>query len=240
MASRTENVTIDGSNMKMYVSEPDGQGNFPAVLLIMEIFGVSDHIKGLADRMAKEGYVVLAPDLFHREGPDAVCAYDDPRAFQWRGNLRDEGIINDLRASIDYLQGQANVQSDKMGITGFCLGGRVSYLGATVFPEIKASSVFYGGRILAPFGEGPSPLDRTTGISGPVLGLFGEEDQNPSPDDVKKIEAELVKHGKTYDFHSYPGAGHGFVCDERDSYRQDAATDGWARTVDWFQKYLKV
>lgn len=240
MASRTETLKVDGNDMKVYVSEPDAPGNYPGVLVIMEIFGVNGNIKGLTDKLAKEGYVALAPDLFHREGPDAVCDYTDPRAQQWRGNLRDDDIIKDLNASVDCLQGLSSVNSDRIGITGFCLGGRIAYLGAATNPAIKASAVYYGGRILQPFGEGPSPLDRTAGINGPVLGLFGEEDQNPSPDDVKTIEAELKKRGKTYEFHSYPNAGHGFICDERDSYRPEATQDAWAKMLAWFQKYLKA
>jgi carboxymethylenebutenolidase len=107
-------------------------------------------------------------------------------------------------------------------------------------PDIKASVVFYGGGALqARGGPGPTPLERTNEIKCPVLGLFGQEDQNPSPADVAKIEAELKKHGKTYEFHTYPGAGHGFHCDVRASYRREAAVDGWGKALGWFNKHLK-
>ena len=100
--------------------------------------------------------------------------------------------------------------------------------------------MYYGGRILAPLGsEGPSPLDQTAGMGCPVLGLFGEEDANPNPADVATIEAELTKHGKAYEFHMYPGCGHGFNCNARSSYRPEAAEDAWAKAVVWFDRHLK-
>ena len=149
--------------------------------------------------------------------------------------------IADVQSAVDYLKSQPFVQSDRIGIVGFCYGGRVSYLAACTVSDLKAAVVYYGGRILAPLGtEGPSPLDQTAYISAPVLGLFGEDDANPTPADVATIEAELKKHNKTYEFHTYPGAGHGFNCNARDSYRPEAARDAWAKAMGWFDKYLNA
>ena len=107
-------------------------------------------------------------------------------------------------------------------------------------PDIKAAAVFYGGRILQPLGgDGPSPLEQTANISSPVLGLFGEDDQNPTPADVATIDAELSKHGKEHEFHMYPGCGHGFHCNARDSYRPESARDAWGKTIAWFDAHLK-
>jgi carboxymethylenebutenolidase len=105
--------------------------------------------------------------------------------------------------------------------------------------DLSVSVVFYGGGIGVPLGDGPSPLEQTANIHCPVLGLFGEEDTNPSPEDVSEIDTELTKHGKTHEFHSYAGAGHGFHCEVRDSYRPEAATDAWAKAIAWFDKNLK-
>ena len=107
-------------------------------------------------------------------------------------------------------------------------------------PDIKAAAVFYGGRILQPLGgDGPSPLEQTANISSPVLGLFGEDDQNPTPADVATIDAELSKYGKEHEFHMYPGCGHGFHCNARDSYRPESARDAWGKTIAWFDAHLK-
>jgi carboxymethylenebutenolidase len=155
-------------------------------------------------------------------------------------NCSDEGIVADVQAAVDYLKTQPCVDPERIGIVGFCFGGRVSYLSACAVSGLKAASVFYGGRILQPLNsDGPSPLEQTANCNVPILGLFGEEDQNPSPEDVATIAAELQKHGKTHQFHMYPGCGHGFHCDGRTSYRPEAALDAWGKTLAWFDQYLK-
>ena len=132
------------------------------------------------------------------------------------------------------------MQSDRIGIVGFCFGGRVSYLAACNVSDLKATVVYYGGRIMGALGgDGASPFDQTSKINSPVLGLFGEEDQNPSPEDVAKIDAELTRLGKDHEFHSYPGCGHGFNCNARSSYRPESARDAWGKAMAWFDKYLK-
>jgi carboxymethylenebutenolidase len=161
-------------------------------------------------------------------------------AIDRMGRCTDPNIIADVTAAVEYLKAQPFVQADRIGIVGFCFGGRVAYLAACNLSDIKASVVYYGGRILQPLGsEGPSPLDQTSNIGCPVLGLFGEEDANPTPADVATIEAELQKHGKSYEFHMYPGCGHGFHCDARASYRPEAARDAWGKTIAWFDQHLK-
>ncbi len=156
------------------------------------------------------------------------------------GRCTDANIVADVRAAVEYLKRQPFVQPDRIGIVGFCYGGRVSYLAACNIADLKASVVYYGGRILAPLGsEGPSPLEQTAGISCPMLGLFGEDDANPTPADVATIAAELDKQGKTYEFHTYPGCGHGFNCNARASYRPESARDAWGKAMAWFDKHLK-
>jgi carboxymethylenebutenolidase len=195
----------------------------------------------MTDRLPAMGYVGLAPAMFHREGRMTMGLHEEmDTAVARMGRCTDDNIVADVQAAVDYLKGQSFVQGDRIGIVGFCFGGRVSYLAACNVSDIKATVVYYGGRILAPLGgDGPSPLEQTSKISSPVLGLFGEDDQNPTTDDVAQISAELAKHSKVHEFHSYPGCGHGFNCNARGSYRPESARDAWAKATAWFDKYLK-
>ena len=234
-------INVDGQTMDAYLTQPEASGRHPAVVVIQEVWGVNSHIQSVADRLPSQGYVGLAPAMFHREGRMTLGLHEELQtAIQRMGRCTDANILADVRAAVEYLKAQPFVQPDRIGIVGFCFGGRVSYLSAGNIPDIKAASVFYGGAILQPLGgSGPSPLDRTANINAPILGLFGEEDQNPTPADVDKIKAELERHGKTYEFHMYPGSAHGFHCDARGSYRRDAAQDAWGKTIAWFDKHLK-
>ncbi len=233
MAGRWDTHNVDGSPMRCYMTAPAGAGPFPAVIVIQHAGGVDPFVQLMTDRIAEAGFVGCAPDLYHREGPKSS---DD--ALTRMSHLRDKNIVADVTAAIDHLATQSNVKAGAIGITGFCMGGRVAYLMATHASAIRAAAVFYGGNIMAPWGEGPTPFDRTARIACPVLGLFGEDDGNPSPADVVKIGAELEKLGKTHEFHSYAGAGHAFMNEDRPSYRAEAATAAWVKCVAWFQRYL--
>ena len=241
MPSSWVDINVDNQNMEGYMTRPAEEGRYPAVIVIQEIWGVNSHIQYVTDRLPAQGYVGLAPAMFHREGPMTIGLHEETdSAFAWMGNCTDANMVADVRAAVEYLKAQPFVDPGKIGIVGFCFGGRVSYLAAASIPDIKATSVFYGGRILLPLGgDGPSPLAQTANINSPVLGLFGEEDQNPSPDDVTTIAAELEKAGKTYEFHQYPGCGHGFHCNARSSYRPESARDAWGKTIAWFDQHLK-
>ena len=238
MVAYWETLQVDGEPMRTYVSMPDVAGPHPGVVVIMEAFGVNGHMQKVTDRLAQAGYVAVCPDLYHRIGPDVVLPYGDPKVREVMGQLTDAQIIADGNTAIAYLQQNPQV-TDKIGIVGFCVGGRISYLMAGVHPALAAAVVYYGGRILIPFGAGPAPIERTPHIQCPVLGLFGSLDQNPSVEDVRTIEAALQQAGKTYQFHIYEGAGHGFNCDERASYHPQAAADAWQKTLAWFATYLK-
>ncbi len=241
MPPRWVDMSVGGDTIEGYLAQPEAEGRYPAVVVIQEIWGVNSHIQFLTDRFPAQGYVGLAPAMFHREGRMTMGFHEEmDNAIARMGRCTDANIVADVQAAVDYLKAQPFVQPDRIGIVGFCFGGRVTYLAACNISDLKASVVYYGGRILAPLGdEGPSPLEQTAGISGPMLGLFGEEDANPTPADVATIEAELKKHGKTYEFHMYPGSGHGFNCNARDIYRPQAARDAWAKAMAWFDKHLK-
>lgn len=244
--SYDENEGQESQDMVCYVSHPaPGAGNnFPAIIVVQEAFGVTRHIEKICDRFAQEGYVAVAPALFHREHPNPKLGYGDedaPARNRYMGALRDEELIEDLNQVIKWTQSPQffRTNGQKVGIVGYCVGGRITYLAATSCPGLSAASVYYGGRILVPFGDGPPPIDLSNKIKIPVMGNFGAEDANPTPDDVSQIEAKLKEAGVTYDFKMYPGAGHGFNCDERGSYHEASANDALARTLGWFDKYLK-
>lgn len=234
----------EGQDMPCYVSHPlPSAGNtFPGIIVVQEAFGVTRHIEKVCDRFAAEGYVAFAPAIYHREHPNPKLGYDEMPAVQrYMGALSDEELIEDINQVIKYTQSDQfrRTNNQKIGIVGYCLGGRVTYLAATSCQGLSAASVYYGGRILQAFGDGPAPIDRTSQITIPVMGNFGELDANPTPDEVGQIEARLQEAGVTYDFKIYPGAGHGFNCDERDSYNEEAANDALARTLSWFDQHLK-
>jgi carboxymethylenebutenolidase len=187
----------------------------------------------MTQRVASAGYAAVAPDLYHRDGPD--CKDDGPTR---RARLLDVNVIKDVNATVEFLRGHRSVDAERLGIIGFCMGGRVSYLMAAANPYLKAAVAYYGGNIMVPWGDGPAPFDRTAEIHCPLLGLFGEDDANPSPADMRKLDAELTKHGKVHEFHSYPGAGHAFMNRRGERYRADADRDSWPKTLAFFAKYL--
>jgi carboxymethylenebutenolidase len=243
MASEWISILVDGQDMRAYLYQPETTGEVPGVIVIMEAFGVNKHIQEVTDKLSREGYVAVAPVLYHRLGSNPVFSYTGEGAdarTRAMGSLRDTELTQDLNTTIAYLKGHAQVKADRLGIVGFCVGGRMAYLAATSCPGLSAAVVYYGGRILIPFGEGPAPFERTADMQCPVMGNFGELDRNPTPDDVRTIQAELKKHSKICDFKIYPGANHGFNCDERPSYHAEAARDAWRRTLDWFQTYLNA
>ena len=233
-------IIVNESTMEGYLTQPEAQGRHPAVVVIQEIWGVNSHVQSVVDRLPARGYVGLAPAMFHREGPMTTGLHEEmDTAIARVGRSTDVDILSDVKAAVDYIKAQSFVRGDKIGIVGFCFGGRVSYLAACSISDLSASVVFYGGGIGTALGDGPSPLEQTSNIGCPVLGLFGEEDTNPTPEDVAKMDEELTKYGKTHEFHSYAGAGHGFHCDARASYKPEAAADGWGKAMAWFDKHLK-
>ena len=219
--------------MRLYVSVPSGTGPFPAVVVIQHQGGVDDFMEEMTQRVASAGYAVVAPDLYHRDGPD--CKDDGPTR---RARLQDVLVIKDVNATVDFLISHRSVDAERLGIIGFCMGGRVAYLMAAANPHLKAAVAYYGGNIMVPWGEGLAPFDRTAEIHCPLLGLFGEEDANPSPADMRKLDAELTKHGKVHEFHSYPGAGHAFMNWRGERYRADADRDSWPKTLAFFAQHL--
>lgn len=232
MNIKTEDIQIatkDGS-MAAHVAAPEGAGPFPGVLVAMEAFGLNDHIRGLADRFAKEGYVAIAPDFYYR-ADDRVAEYSDlPKAIGLMSALTDEGILADVTAAIDELKGRSAVRSDRIGMTGFCMGGRMTFLAACNL-SIQAAAPFYGGGI-------GGLLDQAGGISCPMVAFFGEKDGFIPLEEVDQVKAKLAELGKPAEVVVYDGADHGFFCDERPSYDEAAAGDAWTRVLALFRENL--
>ena len=234
--------TADGT-MSAFIAQPTGGGKHPAIIVVQEAFGLNAHIKDVAVRLAREGYVSLAPDLYYREN-NAVVGYDNlPEAIRLMMTLADDKIAKDMGAAISYLQRQPGVRADRIGVTGFCMGGRVTFLTACLNPAVKAAAPFYGGGIgsvMQPSERTPkAPLEYADKLAAPLLLFFGENDSFIPLDEVERIKTRLAELKKTAETVVYPGAPHGFFCEERDSYRADAAKDAWTRLLTFFNQHLQ-
>ena len=233
MAPLWDSVRVDGEEMKLCMSVPDGKGPVPAVVVIQHQGGVDEFIEEMTERVASAGYVGVAPDLYHRDGPD--CRDDGPTR---RARLRDVTVIQDVNATVDFLKRHRAVDGNRLGIVGFCMGGRVVYLMAAAQPAFGAAVDYYGGNIMAPWGEGPAPFERTAEIHCPLIGFFGADDANPSPADMRKLDAELNRHGKAHEFYSYPGANHALMNRRGARYHAEADRDSWPKALAFFEKHL--
>ena len=237
MPSSWEKVPVNGAEMDVYVSVPDGSGPFPAVVVAQHASGVDRFIQDMADKLAGEGYAAVAPDLFHRITEDMVASTGKSK----RDQLSDPEIIDDIKATAEFLTGHSLVDPDRIGVTGFCMGGRVTWLAVATNPVFKAAVPYYGGNIMIPWGSATqAPFAATSGIKCPVLFHFGEVDENPSQEDMLVLDAELTKHGVRHRFYTYPGANHAFMNPANPPrYQRAAAEMSWPRTLDFFAHHLK-
>lgn len=228
--------TADGL-MPAYVCRPAGAGSHAAVIVVMEAFGLNAHIKDVAERIAREGYVTIAPDLFYRFGSPIVPYEDVPRALGYIQKFDDAVLMAELGVVIQHLKGQPEVRRDRIGITGFCVGGRIAFLTACRHPAaIKVAVPFYAGGIAADTPTAPIALaDR---IQCPVLCFFGETDKMIPMDQVRRVDETLKRLKKTAEVKVYKGAGHGFFCNDRASYDAGAAQNAWDMMRQWLTNYL--
>ena len=245
MEITTERVSIplaEGGTLGGYLARPSAGGPRPAVLVYMEIFGVNPHIRDVTERVAREGYVALAPDYFHRSAPGVEYGYDNDglaAGMKLLGGLRADEMIADAKAAIGWLRARRDVRGDRIGAMGFCIGGHMTYLTACE-TDVRAAASFYGGGIAAPAGPGgaPSTLGRTGKIRGKIACFFGGKDAYIPQDQVEAIRSALTKQGVRHDVVVYPDADHGFFCDPRASYQKAAADDAWARVKQLFHDEL--
>lgn len=228
--------TPDGK-MDTYEARPKDGGARPAIIVLMEAFGLNGHIKDVTERVAREGYVAIAPDLYHRE-PERVIPYKElQKAIGIMNRLQDPKVMSDVGAVISHLKSQKYVKAGSIGVTGFCMGGRFTYLTAAHHNrDIKAAVSFYGGGI--PMGN-PSPLDRTGEIQCPIYLFFGAKDPLIPQEHVEQINKALTDKKKNFMVKVYPEATHGFCCNERESYHPDSAKDAWEKFKSFFAQHLK-
>lgn len=233
MAASWENVKVDGSNMRTYVSAPDGSSKVPGIVVVQGQTGVDDFLE-FTRMVAGEEFVGAAPDLYHRDPPG--CKDDAPTR---RMRLTDQNVIADINATIGLLKSHPAVDSARIGMVGFCMAGRAVYLMSAVNADLRAGVMYYGGDPFHAWGDGPSPFDRTVLIHCPIMGHFGEDDKNPSPADMRKLDVEMTRLGKLHEFHSYANAAHAFANFGSANYREHAAKASWPRTFGFFSKHLK-
>jgi dienelactone hydrolase len=229
-----EKVTVDNSPMGLFVAQPDGSGPFPAIVVIQNQDGVRQFTQEMTQRFAEAGYVGIAPQLYHREGepntPEETANFKNYR--------RDNNVINDINATIDFLRGCSNVDASRLGIVGFCMGGRVAFLMAAASKSFKAAVDFYGGGVYSKWGDRPAPAELAADISCPIQGHFGELDKNPPPDEMRTLDAELRRLGKEHEFFFYSDAPHGFNRSGWKGYKPVHDKTSWARTLGFFGKHV--
>jgi carboxymethylenebutenolidase len=231
----------NGDQIHAYLARPDGDGPYPGVVVIMHMPGWDEYYAEFTRRLAAHGYSALCPDLYCRAGhgtPDEVAA-----KVRADGGVPDDQVVGDAAAAQQWLKSQTS-SNGKVGIIGSCSGGRHAVLAASRAPGWSAVvDLWGGGVVVAPEQLNPkqpvAPIDYTQDLQAPLLGLFGNDDQRPSPADVNKHEEALKNHGKQYEFHRYDGAGHGFFYYDRAAYRQQQAMDGWAKVFAFFDTNLK-
>jgi carboxymethylenebutenolidase len=237
----TAQVQISNQDLLIdaYLAEPVAAEPVPAIIVIQEIFGVNAHIREVTERFARTGYVAVAPAIYQRIAPGFETGYtpeDVKLGRQYKEQTKTEELLSDIRATATYLNNLPTVKAGAIGCIGFCFGGLVAYLAATL-PEIKATASFYGAGIPNPSPGGGQPtLAYTPDIKGTLYAFFGTDDASIPPEHVEQIEAELQKYQIPHCIFRYAGAGHGFFCDRRDSYNPEAAADAWNQVQELFSK----
>ena len=243
-----ENVTLKGDKgtpITAYVAKPEGSGKFPGVVLIHHLPGWSELYIETTRRFAHHGYLAICANLYQREQGGGSDANPDDVAAKVRadGGIADSQMVGDTAAAVAWMRAHAN-NNGKVGVIGFCSGGRHTYLVACTLSGVDAAVDCWGGNVIV---DDPkqlnakrpvAPIDLTEKLACPLLGLFGNDDENPNRDQVNRTEAVLKKLGKNYEFHRYDGCGHAFFNTMRPSHRPEQALDGWNKVFAFLRKHL--
>ena len=240
-----ETVRIKGHNgdeIDAYLARPLGAGPFPGVVLIHHMPGWDEASKEMVRKFAYHGYACISPNLHFRVGPGEID--DVVAAVRAEGGTPDAQFLGDFEGAASHLR-TLPYHNGKIGCIGFCSGGRQSYIAACKASSLDAAVDCWGGRVMMKAEDlnerqPVAPFDMTSDMGAPLLGIFGNDDQAPSPDEVNQTEEEIKKHNKTYEFHRYDGAGHGFFAVDRPSYRVEQAVDAWKKVFAWYDKYLST
>jgi carboxymethylenebutenolidase len=242
LAETVTHPGADGDVIQAYFARPLGPGPFPGMVVIHHAPGWDEWYREATRKFAHHGYAAVSPNLYHRHGhgtPEDVAA-----KARGAGGVSDDQVVGDLTGAVEYLRSQLYLNG-RVGVFGTCSGGRHSFLAACRVPGLDACVDCWGGRVvMAEADLSPrqpvAPIDYTKDLACPLLGLFGEEDRNPTPEQVALHEQELKKYGKNYEFHMYPKAGHGFFYYDRSAYRQEQAVDGWKKVFAFLETYLRT
>lgn len=230
--------TRDGRQMAAYRAMPAKGHNYPLVLVIEEIFGVHEHIKDICRRLAKLGYHAIAPDLFMRQGDPSGLTDVQEIISKVIGKVPDSQVMSDLDNALEWVEKQKNLATKQIAITGFCWGGRITWLYAAHQPKVKCGAAWYGVLTRPTTDLQPKhPVDIAANLKVPVIGFYGAEDRGIGLDTVKKMRAALKNGISGSEILVYHGAPHGFHADYRESYRKADAEDAWSRLLAWFKKY---
>ena len=229
-------IPVSGAEMPAYYARPTGAAKPPVILVAMEVFGLHEHIKDVTRRLGALGAFAVAPDIYFRLG-DLTQITQPAQLMPLVNSKPDRELFSDLDATVAWAGSQGG-DTNRLGIIGFCRGGRTVWLYATHNASLKAGVAFYGSLKDPPSAAMPkNAFDLATEVKAPVLGLYGAEDSSIPPDQVEAMKERLEAAGKTAKFKIYPGAGHGFFADYRQSYRADVAQDAWMTMQAWFKKY---
>jgi carboxymethylenebutenolidase len=232
-------VKVADGEMPVYYARPANAQNPPVILVAMEIFGLHEYIKDVTRRLAKLGAFAIAPDYYFRKGEDLTKITEVPKLMPIVNPKPDAELVADLDATVAWAKAQGG-DTNRLGIMGFCRGGRTVWEYAAHNKDLKAGVAFYGTVVDPPAQKSvwpKSPTELAPEMKAPVLGLYGEADQGIPVAQVEAMQAALKSAGKTAEFKIYPGAPHGFHADYRASYRKEAAEDAWNQMVAWFKKY---
>jgi len=229
-SSEVKFAADDGAAISGYLTQPKGDDRRPAVVVVHEWRGINDHIRDVARRLAKAGYVALAPDLLSRRG--GTASFPSPEAAnETLLKIDNETLLRDLTGSVNFLKAQNFVRPNKIGVVGFCWGGSKSLLLTTRSKDLAAAVIYYG--------DNPRNLDDVKNITAPVLGQYGGADDRITSG-VPKLEEAMKKYGKSFEYKVYAGAPHAFNTDTSPrSYREEAAKEAWGRTLEFFKKHLQ-
>lgn len=238
---KTEELTFvrEGENLRGYAAWPPKHDRMPAVIVIHDVHGLSEHYKDIARRVAREGFFAFVVDLYSREGAPQLRSVEEVQA--WIQNLDDHRVLGDIEAAARFLKSRIEVKGGSIGIVGFCLGGQYAFLAACLQKHFAACVSFYGmlrWREKTP-NKVSDPLEIAGQLNCPFLGLYGEEDPLIPRDEIKQLETLLKQAGKQFAVKVYRGAGHAFFNDTRaDAYRPEAARDAWRRCIEFFRGHL--
>ncbi|TFZ59120.1 dienelactone hydrolase family protein [Methylorubrum sp. Q1] len=237
IAGEVKIPTQDGE-IPAYRAMPAEGGPFPTILVVQEIFGVHEHIKDVCRRLAKLGYFALAPELYARQGDVSALTNIQQIVSEVVSKVPDAQVMSDLDAAVAFAKSTGKADTARLGITGFCWGGRITWLYAAHNPGVKAGVAWYGRLVGDSSALTPKhPVDVAADLKAPVLGLYGGADQGIPVATIDRMKEACRAAGKTCDFVVYPEAPHAFHADYRPSYRAEPAQDGWKRLQDWFRQH---